>query len=352
MKKELFFRTADLLSIKELDNGPIYKNELTQYFFYLDTYLTIAEEFFVSFDLDSIANKTDLFIEGLNKQIYALKKLNLEKLMEQTENLIKLIENKEFEKSKEEYKKLAIDNEELYSKINNANISKGIDGEVIKYNETIRKNSVFYKKVQKYKTLPLETLDKGKVEEMLKLVNDFQLLEAGHVLSTVMQKKYGEKIDYLLIELKHNFDNFEAAAAQKTLTKIAFASADKNAVATEKKSILAIDDNVGVLNTLKAMLKDYYELFCIPNPNAVFKFLENRESLDMILLDIEMPEMDGYELLTLIKKYTKYEKIPVIFLTGNATKDHLLKAVEMSAVDFISKPVDLETLLSKIKKHI
>ncbi len=195
-------------------------------------------------------------------------------------------------------------------------------------------------------------LDERSIGFIFKLVDNFQLVEANQALSELTQVSHGTEKDALLQELRRNLDKFDAYTAQKTLSSLLTVITGSATAIISKPKILAIDDNVGVLNTLKAMLKDRYELYCIPKPSIALRFLQSHETVNMILLDIEMPEMDGYTLLTAIRKIPGYKNTPTMFLTGNATKDYLYKAIKMSAVDFISKPVDLDTLLSKIEKHI
>jgi CheY-like chemotaxis protein len=79
------------------------------------------------------------------------------------------------------------------------------------------------------------------------------------------------------------------------------------------------------------------------------KYLEKHHP-DLFLLDIEMPEMNGYELAARIRK--NGEKAKIVFLTGNAKKENVMKAVEAGAADFIVKPVSKEGVLAKITMYI
>jgi len=118
----------------------------------------------------------------------------------------------------------------------------------------------------------------------------------------------------------------------------------------EKKCILAVDDTPFFLTTLKKILQDTdYKLTCVTLASDALKFLEKHQP-DLLLLDIEMPEMDGYELAAKIRE--KGEKAPIIFLTGNAKRENVVKAVEAGAADFIVKPVNKEGVLSKIERYI
>jgi CheY-like chemotaxis protein/HPt (histidine-containing phosphotransfer) domain-containing protein len=114
--------------------------------------------------------------------------------------------------------------------------------------------------------------------------------------------------------------------------------------------ILAVDDTAFVLTILKKILSDTrYILTCVSSGRDALKYLEKHQP-DIFLLDIEMPGMDGYELAIRIKE--SGQKAPIIFLTGNAKKEHLAKAVKSGAVDFIIKPINKDVLLTKIHKYL
>ena len=125
---------------------------------------------------------------------------------------------------------------------------------------------------------------------------------------------------------------------------------------TEKESgpkankILAVDDTAFFLTILKKILQDSrYNLTCVSSGRDALKYLEKHKP-DMFLLDIEMPGMDGYELATKIKETG--HTAPIIFLTGNAKKEYLAKAVKSGAADFIIKPINKDVLLDKIRKYL
>jgi len=119
---------------------------------------------------------------------------------------------------------------------------------------------------------------------------------------------------------------------------------------SKANKILAVDDTAFFLTILKKILQDSrYNLTCVSSGRDALKYLE-KHTPDMFLLDIEMPGMDGYELATKIKE-SGY-KAPIIFLTGNAKKEYLAKAVKSGAADFIIKPINKDVLLDKIRKYL
>jgi CheY-like chemotaxis protein len=117
---------------------------------------------------------------------------------------------------------------------------------------------------------------------------------------------------------------------------------------TEQKLILAVDDASFILQTLKMHLSEQpYKLVCVTSGADALRFIEKRTP-DLYLLDVEMPEMNGYELA--LEIMTLGKKAPIIFLTGNSDKESVAKAMMVGAVDFIIKPINKEQVLSRIAK--
>ena len=119
---------------------------------------------------------------------------------------------------------------------------------------------------------------------------------------------------------------------------------------TGKNAILAVDDVHFFLNTISSMLQDSgYQVTCINSGMAALNYLKTHRP-DLFLLDIEMPRMDGYELARKIRE--SGQTAPIIFLTGHAKKDFVVKALHAGGADFIVKPVTKAELLGRIGKYI
>ena len=112
--------------------------------------------------------------------------------------------------------------------------------------------------------------------------------------------------------------------------------------------ILGIDDSIDVLQQLKLLLTSQgHEFLFIAQPSFLFKRLEH-ESIDLILMDVNMPEINGMELLTQVKNDPNYKEIPVIMITSDDEQDVLKKCFELGAADFISKPINEIILQARI----
>jgi putative two-component system response regulator len=118
-----------------------------------------------------------------------------------------------------------------------------------------------------------------------------------------------------------------------------------------KKTIFVVDDNETNLTIAKEVLKDQYRVITLPSAAKMFEFLQ-RITPDLILLDIEMPVMDGFEALMLLKKEQKNAEIPVIFLTALMDVAVEVRGFQLGVVDFITKPFSPPVLTNRIKTHL
>jgi len=117
------------------------------------------------------------------------------------------------------------------------------------------------------------------------------------------------------------------------------------------KTIFVVDDSDTNLSMAEAVLEDHYRVMTMPSAHKMFALLE-KLTPDLILLDIEMPGMDGFEALKKLKAETKWVEIPVMFLTGRNDSDVEARGLEMGAVDFVTKPFSALVLLNRIQTHL
>jgi putative two-component system response regulator len=118
-----------------------------------------------------------------------------------------------------------------------------------------------------------------------------------------------------------------------------------------RQIIFLVDDNMTNLTTGKNMLKEYYDVFSIPSGAKLFDILE-KITPDLILLDIEMPVMSGYEAVKKLKAEKKTREIPVIFLTARNDSGSELEGLNLGAIDYVSKPFSPPLLLKRIENHL
>lgn len=116
-------------------------------------------------------------------------------------------------------------------------------------------------------------------------------------------------------------------------------------------TILAVDDSATDLKVIQYLLQDQYEVLLAISGKIALKYLEKRRP-DLILLDLIMPDIDGREMMGLIRSRPRYSGIPVIFLTADHKETTEVECLKMGAFDFIPKPVVPEVLLSRIDKAL
>jgi len=119
----------------------------------------------------------------------------------------------------------------------------------------------------------------------------------------------------------------------------------------DKKKITAVDDNPENLGVLKNTLKEKYTVFPVPSAAEMFELLEHVKP-DLILLDVEMPEMNGHEAAVKLKGDDKLKEIPFIFLTSRDDEASIKKGIDLGAIDYIPKPIVASVLLERIEKHL
>lgn len=118
-----------------------------------------------------------------------------------------------------------------------------------------------------------------------------------------------------------------------------------------KKTILVVDDAEENLMILDELLKNEYKVICVQSGREAVEILKFQVP-DIILLDIVMPFIDGYQTCKIIKADKKTSKIPIIFLSSNSEAEDQLKGFELGAVDYIVKPVNYTLLMAKINTHM
>ena len=119
----------------------------------------------------------------------------------------------------------------------------------------------------------------------------------------------------------------------------------------QRQIIMMVDDNAASLTMGKNILKDKYNVFPIPSGEKLFEILE-KVTPDLILLDLIMPEMDGYEVIKRLKSLKKTQEIPIVFLTSLDGPGNELEGLSLGAIDYISKPFSPALLLKRIENHL
>jgi len=118
-----------------------------------------------------------------------------------------------------------------------------------------------------------------------------------------------------------------------------------------KQKIILVDDNKANLFVGESMLEKHYDIYALSSATKFFHCLE-RITPDLILLDIEMPEMNGYDIIKILKSDNRYADIPVIFVTAKTMETDELEGLALGAVDYVAKPFSAAILLKRIETHL
>ena len=124
---------------------------------------------------------------------------------------------------------------------------------------------------------------------------------------------------------------------------------DKEAVFHSKKILLADDDMRNVFALSQILKERGMEIIKAENGKNALEMLDSHPDIDLVLMDIMMPEMDGYEAMRRIRTQERFRNLPVIALTAKAMKDDKQKCIDAGANDYIAKPIDIERLLSLMR---
>ncbi|MCL2269845.1 MAG: response regulator [Treponema sp.] len=117
------------------------------------------------------------------------------------------------------------------------------------------------------------------------------------------------------------------------------------------KSVLIVDDNLVSLKQISAQLAKNYDVSLAKSGELALQICA-KERPDLILLDVEMPDMDGFETIARLKGDPHLKHVPVIFLTGNSDTATEIKCLESGAMDFITKPANADILHHRIELHL
>jgi putative two-component system response regulator len=121
---------------------------------------------------------------------------------------------------------------------------------------------------------------------------------------------------------------------------------------SQKQRVLIVDDTPENIHILMEILKDQYVVLVAINGERALKIADMKPSPDLILLDIMMPDMDGYEVCAKLKAHSNTENIPVLFVTALTSDENEAKGLELGALDYITKPFNPALVKARVKNHL
>ena len=117
----------------------------------------------------------------------------------------------------------------------------------------------------------------------------------------------------------------------------------------KKPVVLVVDDTIANIRILDDLLRGEYTVRVATNGATALRLALSEPRPDIVLLDIMMPDMDGYEVCRRLKSDPLTSNIAVVFITAMGNEEHEAKGLDLGAVDFIAKPFDLEVLMAKVQ---
>jgi len=119
-----------------------------------------------------------------------------------------------------------------------------------------------------------------------------------------------------------------------------------------KNTILVVDDMTTTLLLIHDLLKDTYEVKIAKSGTKALEILESPNDIDLILLDIEMPDINGYDVCKRIKNNETIKNIPIIFITGRTSQEDEEYGLNLGAIDYITKPFNKAIVKLRIKNYL
>ena len=127
---------------------------------------------------------------------------------------------------------------------------------------------------------------------------------------------------------------------------------DKKSPPVHQQRILIVDDDRDVVDVMSRLLgMNGYKVITATDGKSALEAVRN-QTIDLLLLDLMMPVMDGFETLDMLQKQAGSKGIPVIILSAKGDKDSIVKALRSGAVDYIHKGADPEELLARVQVHL
>ena len=283
---------------------------------------------------DSFANivvRRDVFLHSMETLIMLLKGVHARPLQTEAEGLLRQAKSDFTEsKMKVAMKLMITDILSLSVEIQSAQHAEEekIAGSTIELHASMIKNV----------SIVGGLIDEGEYGKAQKMTEELALRnpqeEFGTLLGLIGAEKHGEAKTVL------------NALREKCLSIL-----NESAGVDFSKKILSVDDMPEILTFVSDALKSHYKVFGATSGQIALKVMEAQKP-DLFILDIDMPQMNGYQLAQAVRSMADHAFTPIIFLTGNSSRAHIKRAVEVGGNDFIIKPTSHVALLTKVGKFL
>jgi len=182
-----------------------------------------------------------------------------------------------------------------------------------------------------------------------KLIDDGELERAKSIIEGLLERNIDDSLNGLLRLFKA--EKFNEVISLSNVIMDKHKEAINRLEIDMTKKILAVDDRPEILTFVNGALGKYYKIFGVGNGITAIKVMMAQKP-NLFILDIDMPDMDGFELAEKIRMQPEFKSTPIIFLTGNSSRDHIQRAIDVGGDDFLVKPSSAEALLTKAGKYL
>ncbi|MDR1668598.1 MAG: response regulator [Oscillospiraceae bacterium] len=188
------------------------------------------------------------------------------------------------------------------------------------------------------------------LREVQSLLSDLKVINIPAILGNI-QEAVARKDESTLTDLLRVFfaemDILRQAITDTMVPERNTSSIKPNA----KPVVMVIDDMPELLTGVAEMLLETYRVIALPNARSAIKALET-QTPSLFILDIEMPDINGYELAKYIRSLARFKTTPILFLSGKGTREHVLAAMLHGGNDYLLKPIGKSELLKKVKQYL
>jgi len=189
------------------------------------------------------------------------------------------------------------------------------------------------------------------IQTICNLMDDDDYKKARGMIEMLAERDAEESSYFKIMNLISAKKFADAKKAANELKEKYINSVDSLAGSNMSKKILAVDDMPEILSFVNSALKNHYKIVAVTSAKTALNVMKSQKP-DLFLLDIDMPEMDGFELIRIIRSTAEFKKTPVVFLTGNSSRDHVTAAMLEGCNDFIVKPTTYEYLRTIVGKYM
>ena len=196
----------------------------------------------------------------------------------------------------------------------------------------------------------------NEIKQNSKKNNPYIIVYTGRELTKIEEKEINHYADTIIVKTSNSFERL-SDELNLFLHKITFENESPhkkvngnklaNGTSLKGKKVLLVDDDIRNIYALTSVLEQQdVEVTPAMHGKEAIELLGKNGGFDAVLMDIMMPEMDGYEAMKIIRENNKWKKLPIFALTAKAMKGDREKCIEAGATDYISKPVDIDKLMS------